>query len=271
MANVKFLFKDEIALASVVADNANNQVSTLPAENLQQIGRTKVYRTTGTGTNYFYPIIDFPDLVSIDEIYLIRHNLTTAATIEVILTEDPPNEGSPYFNEVQNALLAGATGFIPDSKTSIFTVTPPDNTNQFNKMYLRVNDASNPDGYLEASRLIAGKVYSTTINAKYGLAFGWDEDTKQARSMGGTLHSDLAKPYRWCNMQLPELTHDEMTELMAYVQYVGMKKDFMVNIYPEDDPWLEQALTFNAKFKSMPKFEHFSYDRWRVTFNLVEA
>jgi hypothetical protein len=171
----------------------SSEVATLPAVNVQDRVRQRVWRTTGTAGEYLIADLGTPTdpedvRPAVTVLALINHNLTRSAT--VTLQAAPTNDfSSPQLNETQNAWADiigageggaggpfGAGGVLfdcqrpwgaPNPLRIIYLASAPLQAKGWWK--IAVNDSDNPDGYLQI-----GRIYLTYYDEyKYDWAFPW--------------------------------------------------------------------------------------------------
>lgn len=86
----------------------------------------------------------------------------------------------------------------------------------------------------EIGRLIAGTYIEPTYNMPFGHTMEWKEDTKQYRTEGGTLRSDLGIPNRRFTFDLGTINEEDRSTISDAMRRVGMRKDFYISLFPED-------------------------------------
>ena len=281
--NARFIMDNAVDSAvAVVTDAGGNILSTLPATNIQLPQHTKTVRTTNLAN--MSVDIDWGGATKrVDGVAIVRHNLSSAANWRVRLYGGHNQTGSILYDNTETALPINDVddenwGSDPTA-TNVFQYW--ENSDKFSQMFFtQVNalsaritliDAANPDGYMQVGRLFMGVVATPSINIGLGLNSGWQEATKQFRTEGGTLRSDPKPQFRSFSLTMNDLTHGERSGFNEMVRQVGMRKDWFVDVFPDEGGGQERDYTMACKFSTMPKFNLWSQDRHRVTFNLVEA
>ena len=272
-----------------VADTAtlvgsDNVSATLPISNLQKTQRTKVVRTTDT--NQFKITLDFEGNVArpIASVCLNRHNFSLLAQWQIRVFSSKGSTGLVYdsglvsmskslpLNEIEWSVDSSGVSafdeFLEDDGLSVKWFTPVMGLSA----EIIVSDPSNSNGYLQAGRLIIGDAITPAKNPQYGLTFAWDESTKQVRSEGGTLRSDNKPQYRVFNFTLEHLSPQERGAMQAATGYVGLRKDWLISVFPENDVGVEER-DYNAvvKLTTMPKATLWAYNTYKMPFKLAEA
>ena len=90
------------------------------------------------------------------------------------------------------------------------------------------------DKQVEIGRLIIGDYITPVYNVNFNHSIEWKETGKQYRTEGSTLRSDISAPIRKINFALELINDDDRTELQAGLRYVGLRRDFYVNLFPSD-------------------------------------
>ena len=282
--NARFIMDNAVDdSAAVVTDGNANILATLPASNIQLEQHTKTTRTSGTSAMVLN--IDWGGASKrIDGAALLRHNLSATATWQVQLYSAQNQGGSVLYNS--GSVTAVPVNDVDDENWGSDTTTTSvfqhwENSDKFSEMFftqttalsakITLTDAGNADGYLQAGRLFMGVSATPAINVGLGASSGWQEATKQFRTEGGTLRSDSKPRYRAFSLTMNDLTHGERSGFNEMVRKVGMRKDFFVDVFPDEGGGQERDYTMACKFSAMPKFNLWSQDRHRVTFSLVEA
>lgn len=268
---------------ATITDGNANILASLPQTNLQKAQRTKVVRTSNTS-----------DLVlnmnwggagkNISGVGLMRHNLSSAATWQVQIYDAQNQTGTILYDSgAIDAIGVKALGDldwgVDALGASVFDGW--DEGNRFSTLWftqvtglsakITLSDATNTDGYIQASRLFMGVSSQPSKNVSFGLKSSWEEGTKQFRSEGGSLRSDPSPQYRAFNMTLADLTPGERSGFFENVRTVGMTSDFLVSVFPEFGGAQERDYTMQCKFTAMPKFIYKSHNTHTTTFSLAEA
>jgi|GEM_PF-2019173 len=133
------------------------------------------------------------------------------------------------------AVDAHSTGLSDDIKFVNRTDIPS------NDVIIEANDTGNydiiPDAIaqnFEIGRIFLGKYIEVPYNIELGHNLSWEEDTKQYRSDGGTLRSNIEVPYRKVNFILSAVPEYRRAELQHGFRNVGMRRDFFMSLFPEN-------------------------------------
>lgn len=85
---------------------------------------------------------------------------------------------------------------------------------------------------IEIGRLIVGEYISPVYNVSFNHKIEWKETSKQYRTEAATLRSDIGNPVRKIDFQLELINDEDRTELQAGLRYVGLRRDFYIDIFP---------------------------------------
>lgn len=213
---------------------ASSEQPTQPASRLQDRLLYRVWRSTGTTETLD---IDFGIARIIDVVALLAHNLTQTSTIRVRIGDDPTFAAWHYDSGTVRAwpTLAGF-GSLPWGVWSwgdllsteeaagyrVGTYVIPDQS-QFGR-YCRIDlsDPSNPDGFLQAGRLIAAPAYTPAHNINYGWDIQWRDDSRPSKSLGGQTYVDHVPRYRVVRVSLEMI--DEVEAYSNISDYMDRRK-----------------------------------------------
>jgi hypothetical protein len=127
--------------------------------------------------------------------------------------------------------------------TSYSTAIPVTN------MRIDIVDVQNPQGYLEATGLVAGEYFSPTYGAEIGATISMEDLTKSYRSDSGNLKKDVSAKYKKINLDLDVITEANRTPLWEMVSYAGTSNPVWMSVFPADsNPDKEQTYTIYGYF-----------------------
>ena len=261
MANVRIIFPNIADDATLSCSPA--EVAALPVTNLQDQTRGKVWRSNGViSAQHIYG--DLAGYQNCSALALVRHNLTATGTYRLRLYDQTGQAGTLLYDS--GTVTLGGTilgwgafdwgtdpwgaGSLQDWPVPYFVVWF-DTVNALS-FDLQLDDTANPDGYLEASRLVLGHYFEPEVNAGAGLEMAWMEQSKQSRTEGGTLRTDERDPYRRFALHLPRLTAAERTTLLDRLRRAGLRNDIFLSCAPQMDSDLERDYTGLVKLTSTP-------------------
>jgi len=278
MPNVRIIYPNESDDAVLSAAPA--LAATLPVGNLQDVSRARVARSVGL-PNPQYLRGNFNEVKAISSLALVRHNLTSAATIRLRIWDGLNQGGNTIYDsgvvslgnpQAWGDFTWGVDPWGGDSFSdwpvafATLWFTPVTTALSFE---LQITDLANADGFYEASRLFMGAYWSPTDNMSYGHAMQWDESSTQERTGGGTLRTDGEEPYRRWEFDLAWLTQGERAVLMNIVRRAGLRQDVFLSMFPTESGEKERDYAGAGKFVSMPGVIQSSATNWRSRERLV--
>lgn len=238
---MRIIWRNLVDSATLTASPA--MVETLPVGNLQTDAREEVARTTSLATQTIDVTLDQDELMQGCVLY--RGNFSSGATWRVQVFEDdtmavqlydsgtlPLNPPKPLGDIDWGIERLGVT--IYDGWG--YTVTEhwfAPVVGQFARITL--DDASNPDGFMQASRLFLGSYMEPSYMPMSGMTLGPKETTKQERSEAGTLHVEAGAQYRALTVAgryLPEKTRAGVGDMQ---REAGMRRDVYVSVFADEN------------------------------------
>jgi hypothetical protein len=212
----------------------------LPAENLKDRQRTKIWRTAVTTAPTQTPTtlrdttaartwleIDLGQAYLLNVVALLSNNISQTGKWRVrIATASDFNSGSIVYDSGQVAAWPVIGGFgtldwgvfnwgdilttieLSYYKIDSLVIFPSSVVGQ----YVRIDiiDATNPDTYIQAGRLVIGPCWQPSVNFDLGWQIGWQDDSVVSRTMGGQIYVDERPRYRVARLTLGQLSETEM-------------------------------------------------------------
>ena len=241
-ANIRILIDDLIVGATLNASPALE--ATLPPGNLRTIARSEVARSTSTADQAVTG--NFAALSACSCCVLWRHNLSAAATWRLELFSAVGQGGATVHDSGAVPAMTAAPlepllwGYDPLGGAALGEWQQParhsalyfDAVNA-RSFRLTLADPANPDGYLQASRLLIGAYWEPSIGADYGAELQFIDDSTQARSAAGTLRTPVGRaPVRQLSVEFSALTLADSAALARIVGRCGRRAEVWVSLYP---------------------------------------
>ncbi len=261
MANVRIIFPNVADDATLTCSPA--EVVALPVANLQDQTRGKLWRSNSV-ISAQHILGDLSGYQNCSALALVRHNMTATGTYRLRLYDQVGQAGTLLYDS--GSVTLGGTilgwgafewGADPWGSASLQDWPVPYFVIWFATVNalsfdLELTDTANPDGYLQAARLVIGHYFEPESNAGAGLEMAWMEQSKQVRTEGGTLRTDEREPYRRFGLTLPRLTATERTTLLDRLRRAGLRNDLFLSCAPEMDDDLERDYTGLVKLTATP-------------------
>lgn len=119
---------------------------------------------------------------------------------------------------------------------------------------ISISDPTNPDGYIEASRLIVGDYWEPTYNADIGASAGVTDMTTSSRSDAGDSIADRSYRFRTMDIALSTLTTADRATLFKLLRSSGKSRGMFVSLYPQStDAELERDHQMYCKLSDLSK------------------
>ena len=115
---------------------------------------------------------------------------------------------------------------------------------------LDVVDPLNPDGFLEAGRLIAGAGWQPKYNFSFGWSVGVQDPSQQTEMDGGALWVDQRPSYRVLRLPFEHKTEaDALGTYNDLARWVGNARDVLVVPFPDDEGKTYQTAVYGVPLK----------------------
>lgn len=290
MANVRFII-DNSGDSSVLTVTAGSEDPNLTVDNLQQVSRSRVFRTTNTTAVEISGILS--TATDISAMVLGRHNLAVGANYRLALYDDPTFVSPPIYDSGYIAIQAGEAGSdLWTWGTFLYGAIPwgaDKNETEFNpranvvmwlssiysasafKIYIN-EGTSTSLSYFEIGRLFLGKYIEPTYNLSYGHSLSWEENTNQYRSDAGTLRSDIGLPIRRFEYDIGTVSETDRVLLQNAFRNSGLRRDLFISMFP-DDIDIDRRVDYSAivKLVKIPKFTEYQFKYYRSKYIMEEV
>lgn len=236
---------------------ADDEVATLPVSNLQDRQIVKIWRNTQTTAQID---VDFTSARIINFAALIKHNISQTGTIRWRLSNASDFSTTVYDSGTVDAwpiveefgtLPWGVFqwgGYLNPEVAALYTISTFDVLDEaVAARYLRIDisDPSNPDGYLQAGRLICGPAYEPSINYANGVEFEFIDQSRVTKSRGGQTFVDEVERFRRMRFELINLPEAEIFgNIFNQVDRLrGISQDILIIPQPDSpDTWITQNI-----------------------------
>jgi hypothetical protein len=284
MANAKIMPRDVAGLGTI-ATYQGTEVATLPSSNMLTYGRTPTARWSTPAAVDFR--IVYPTVQEIDTVALCFHNLSAAATVSVLLFSDTTFTTQLYGPGPLNAFAP--TGFtsvlnsinIPEFKQFRNTAQYTTRFANVRSIVVQIADSTNPDGYIDIGRVMAGRSEQFTYGDPYGgVNLAIKDMSTSARAGNGSIITDKGPAYRELQINKQYLTEvpdasgqsDWNKLLEAYIR-CGSDKEFFYSQFPSANSGTgtteEMYYQGVFKFAQQSAIDRFFYQTSRTQFTLA--
>lgn len=219
--------------SDTAALSGGSWLTSLPLANLQDPVRSLVARSANVLQASTLIDIDFGQVRNVCYIAALKHNFSQTGTYEVT-AGSAPGGNNIYASGFQQIWAATPTldmawedpnwwwgtksaeeveGYPIDLIHDIGSII------RTRYMRLAIKDTSNPAGYAQAARLLAGPLYVPPTGYLLGAKLDWEGRSESKVSLGGVRRFDRRQPVRVFRFQLPALTDSD-----AYGQILELRR-----------------------------------------------
>ena len=259
MPNLRIIHANYADQATSLA--ASTTAGALAAAYMQTDRKGEAHRSTGTSVTY---TLTWTAGVSLGAVALPATNLTAAATIRL----------RAYSNTACTALLqdTGVITACPGLAAAPWTWTATYNANAFAYGYaskavawlaanqagvkgikIDLADATNPAGYIDCARIVAGPWWSPGVNAEYGASSTLVDNSANTRTDAGDFPTDRAPMHQEMSLSLTFLPPADRSQITQIIKGNGVWKPIFLSLMPGvSDTAAEQEFMIYGKRKSSP-------------------
>jgi len=278
IGNVRLITPNEADAATLTADPP--LVSTLPVENLQESSRTPARSDGLPATQIIYGNWNGPTPAA--GFALIRHNLTSAGIVRLIIYEEQDQAGTVLYDSGDVLLGEDIPGWGDEDwgvfgwGGSVFDGWPVAYMNLWftqvagQSFEIQLSDSGNTDGYIEASRIFLGPVFEPVWNFDWRPRMGWQDDSEHIPTAGGGVRTHAVEPYRVFELNLSFLSEGERAALNEFARNYGKRGDVFFSGYPGATGTLERDHAGQVKLLETPMPIHSLVNNWSAPLRFRE-
>lgn len=224
MTKVRFAYDNRVDYATTTI-TATTESSTLPASNLKNHLRTKVYRTGNTVTDEAI-VFDFGSAYSVSFIAILNHTLT-ASDSNVRLEANTSNSwGTPAFTQNLTRVPGPISAFFTSQSYQFwrlaFTKSAASETRDIGRIFLGT--------YYEVDQDIGNEAITIQDN----------DLSRQGRAIGGQTYSDVRGRYDTVSINFKLISHAQHEQFRTIARTVGTHTPFflILDYAQEPEDWL---------------------------------
>lgn len=239
MPNLRVIY-DNVANSSTLT--ASTTAGTLAASNMLTEAKTSVHRSTGTSVVY---TMTWATAQKIGGVALPATNLTSTATIRVQLYSDTAGTTQIADSTTKSACPSAALGlygwgasinanafaFGGASKTAVWFTAQPTTVR---RCVITLTDTSNPAGYIDCARIVAGPYWESGKNPDYGVTAGTTDLTKTARAESGDALTTRGAQYQSMSLKLDEMSETSRAEFAKIIRSAGAYRNMFFSLLPDN-------------------------------------
>ncbi|MEC8325920.1 MAG: hypothetical protein VX100_07475 [Pseudomonadota bacterium] len=256
------------------------EVAGLPISNVQLDNNSRSFRSMSVNKTIVKGV--FNQFKVITSFILWRHNLSNAGTVRLeFYTDDAclnkvhdtgriPVAPPKTLGDWQWQIEPVASSVFDDWEYRLTQIWLQ--YSGFVKAFkLIIEDPQNTDGYKDIVRIYAGRTLSPTINFSNQHDFGFDTQSEQHRTDGGTLHSPAAPVYRKVNFSFAHINEVDRAHISNAIRHVNKSRDWFVSLFPELSTQKEFEYAFACKFTQIPTIKSITYNLYHSEFAVEEC
>lgn len=279
MAKIRFTLNNLVDIASTIT--ATNEVATLPIENVQDMSRGKIFRTTGTTTTI---TITFPTTYTVSAVSLGNHNFTAGTNIDIDFFNGTAGSGSNLGGTTSTYVVSAEEAAETDDAITYADIK---NINWYKEnatthvlepiagarsVTIAIAQGAGLNTTFDVGRIIIGDAVEATYNISYGHYLSFEEPTIQYRTDSGSLRSDMALPYKKLEFNMNTLSETDRQVLQRGFADVGKRRDFTVSVFPCDDTE-EKKTDYSGivKLTRIPRFQEFQHNWYKAKYVMEEV
>jgi hypothetical protein len=258
------------------ADRGSSQSGALVVENLRNDKKVFAWRSAGTTESLN---LTWAEPEPIGGVAMAFNNFTSAARVRVRGWVNPgdvvPNFDTDYvqcqpepilkylstLNPIgDNAYTRAGVSLAAFGLGGYGAVWVP-GYHSVRRLQIDVMDPTNPDGYLEFSRLVVGRYWTPIHNFDYGNGVTFVDSGKSQRAESGDMRSEQGPKWRKIGFGLSYLDPIDRANLTRIYWTHGRTRPVFVSAYPEhEDVNLEQVHQLWGLFVDNPRINNVRYN-----------
>lgn len=261
--------------------------SSAPLSNVQNKDVRRVARSTNAATASTVMRFDGGDSPkqSWSMFAILNHSITTTGKWRVVLTDSDTDVveqriyDSGLIDVWEATIIFGSRpwGLFPWNGVDVndyptypiaFHVSPESYYARY--LFLYIEDAANPAGYVDVGRVLAGEAWRPNINPNYGFSIRYVDPSEIKRTRGGHRITSELPRYRVLDMEFTGLSESEALGAIFEWQKVGRGNDVLFVKNPLESAAIRfRSTLYCAMIDTQPIPELFQ-DRYATRLSLEE-
>lgn len=268
MSNLRILYKNNVEMEGLTGSLA---VSTLPVLNLLTDIKSEVWLSTNT-TGQF--TLTWALSTAINCVILPFTNFTSSAAMRVRGYTNTADTTPIFDTGLLSCCVYSGRDIVPgvanfgyagSNYASLFF-----SGGSVKKIVIDLSDGSNSAGYIEASRLLAGKYWEPSINADYGASTGWKDESQHVRNDAGDLLTDIKTRSKTLTLNFSNASQSDREALMAVMRN-GIGSPLYISVFPNDaDKNIEQDYQLYGKLSQQSTIAIARYSAYSMGLTIDE-
>lgn len=241
---------------------ASSTAGVLVASNMKDESKTSVWRSTSTSATI---TMTWPTLEIMSGVILPFCNLTQTATIRLrgysdiggtVLIFDTgavlaaPNISFGILNWGTTQL--GVNTYAYGGGTYGRCWVPLHSIGAVQNLRIDIVDTTNPQGYIECSRIVCGAYWSPVYNAGYGMSVTYADNSVNERSDAGDYITTIGTRHKVIPVDMSNMLATDRTKFISLIRGNGKSKPIFLSIFPNDvDTEKEQTYQIYGKMSQI--------------------
>lgn len=277
MSNLRIIYNNLVDQYSALGVVTGVTATGFLISNITDDSKSKTWRSTNLSSPRIS--VTWPSVQTISCVALAFTNLIQGSTFQVYLYS-AASGGTLLYNS--GAISVGYGYSIPAGFSSIgsasfayggganlstfFTAVP-----NVIRMEIEFTSASNPDNYIEISRVIAGSYITTERDVSEGASVGFIDSTTAKRTSSGNYITDRGTISRAVDLPLNAFNSSDKAILNNLFRYTGRSKPMFVSFFPTGTIGEAQLSThIYGKFEQDLIINYPYYQRYNTSLRIIE-
>ena len=225
---------------SALTITSNNENANLPASNLAFFDPSIFHRSNDLTTAQI--IIDRGSPAPFDGVMLKSHTITSSGTVRV--TGDT-GTGSIFTTPGHDstALSPVFAGDLSSFTEVDFWYKAP-TTQTYRYIGIEISDGSNPNGYFDIGSFIAGLIFTPRLGPNLGSSFGFSENTRKTKSVGGRNYTRRIRSDNIMNLVFPKNDMDDSIRFARLERTYGSDIPLVFKWEPKSGNYEQELIIF---------------------------
>lgn len=250
-SSLRIAYGNKVTASTTIT--ASSAATNYPAAYLGNDFRAVRARTTGDSDENW--VVDLGSAQAITCAALIDHNLSASATLEIRASTDNFSSSDVLIDTLSGAEIT--TTII----ASFFA------SSSYRYWKFRVQDGTNPDGYISASRLFLGTYFTLARNYNFGWTRSRQDLSEVVVSSNGVPHFEVRPKRREPRYTFALAAESDADNIEALANEVGITQPFLTWYDIDND---SSEIDY-VRLASMPTVTNTRHQRWNWELAFVEA
>lgn len=262
-SNIFFIGKNAIDTASLTASTT---ASGFDVDNLKINRKSKIHRSTGTSLTLTGT---WSTAQTMSGLGLAFTNLDGGSTVQIEVYAETADPSPIYdsgavsvdfsYDAPEGFSTIGLTSFSFGGGTYFAHLFDDEYSGK--KLVLTISSSTNPDGYIEISRVICGFAFTPTVGASYGAQVGHDDQSTMSLTDSGDVITNRGTIAKSLSLTLSVLEPVDRQALVNMIRTRGLTNPIFASIYNNSTNFEErQGHMIYGMFNGLPTTSMYNLD-----------